>query len=110
MVINKGHTFFNYFKRIKLVSVDVFLVVNQVTGLAESRTQDGLTEFFFFSSVPRGYSRSHYNSIHGSHGVIPCGYFTNRLDLTEWEMLSKSHRDTWSQFLGPGGIKFFSHK
>lgn len=94
------------------MSVDVFLVVNQVTGLAESRTQDGLTEFFF-SSVPRGYSRSHYNSIHGSHGVIPCGYFTNRLDLTEWEMLSKSHRDTWliwSHFLGPGGIKFLFHK
>lgn len=29
------------------MSVDVFLVVNQVTGLAESRKQDGLTIFFF---------------------------------------------------------------
>lgn len=34
------------------MSVDVFLVVNQVTGLAESRTQDGLTEFFFFQVFP----------------------------------------------------------
>lgn len=29
------------------MSVDVFLVVNQVMVLADSRTQDGLTNFFF---------------------------------------------------------------
>lgn len=65
------------------MSVDVFRVVNQLTGLAESRKQDGLKAFSFFPSAPRGYFSSHYNSIHGSHGDMPCGYFTNRLDLTE---------------------------
>lgn len=81
--INKGHTFYYCSKRIKPPQVDVFLVVNQITRFAESRKTGQLE--LVVPIVSREYFSSHYNSIHGPHGDLLCGYLTDRLDLNGME-------------------------